>query len=117
MEWGAHPLRKIKPDILDTPNLVQLLTFTFTEMLNKAIDHSKGTTVDVRWFLDQQKVSFEIDDDGIGAFASIRESLMLADDYQAVGELSKGKQTTDPAHHSGLGIFFTSKMVELRAMG
>jgi hypothetical protein len=46
------------------------------------------------------------------AFGSIRESRGLADDFQAVGELSKGKQTTDPAHHSGLGIFYTSKMAD-----
>lgn len=104
-------LGKIDPDILDTPNLMKILTFAFTEMVNNAIDHSKGTIVDIRWFLEHDEVAFEIDDDGIGAFASIRQSRGLKDNYQAIGELSKGKQTTDPAHHSGLGIFFTSRMV------
>jgi anti-sigma regulatory factor (Ser/Thr protein kinase) len=111
--WGEQrlALRQIDPDILDTPNLLKILTFGFTEMVNNAIDHSKGSIVNVRWYLGQEQVAFEIEDDGVGAFASIRESRGLADDYQAVGELSKGKQTTDPAHHSGLGIFFTSRMV------
>jgi anti-sigma regulatory factor (Ser/Thr protein kinase) len=111
--WGNEriALRQSDPDILDTPNLMQILNFTFTEMVNNAIDHSKGSTVDVRWFLEQEQVAFEVEDDGVGAFASIRASRGLADDFQAVGELSKGKQTTDPAHHSGLGIFFSSRMV------
>lgn len=112
--WGEQRLafRTVDPDILDTPNLMQILNFAFTEMVNNAIDHSKGGTLNVRWFLDQEEVAFEIDDDGVGAFASIRQSRELENDFQAVGELSKGKQTTDPAHHSGLGIFFTSRMVD-----
>jgi anti-sigma regulatory factor (Ser/Thr protein kinase) len=111
--WGNEriALRQIDPDILETSNLAQILNFAFTEMVNNAIDHSKGSTVDVRWFLGREMIAFEVEDDGVGAFASIRESRGLADDYQAVGELSKGKQTTDPARHSGLGIFFTSRMV------
>jgi anti-sigma regulatory factor (Ser/Thr protein kinase) len=111
--WATErvALREIDPDIVETPNLVKILNYAFTEMVNNAIDHSKGTTVLVRWFLGPEQISFEVEDDGIGAFASIRESRGLADDHQAVGELSKGKQTTDPTRHSGLGIFFTSRMV------
>jgi len=112
--WGEQRLafRSIDPDILDTPNLMKILNFAFTEMVNNAIDHSLGSTLHVRWYLSQEQVAFEIDDDGVGAFASIRQSRELEDDFQAVGELSKGRQTTDPAHHSGLGIFFTSRMVD-----
>lgn len=61
-------------------------------MVNNAIDHSKGSTVNVRWFLRQEQVAFEIDDDGVGAFASIRKSRELEDDFQAVGELSKASR-------------------------
>ena len=39
--------------------------------------------------------------------------LVLASEFEAAQELSKGKKTTDPARHSGEGIFFTSKAVEL----
>ncbi|HWE65218.1 MAG TPA: DUF4325 domain-containing protein [Acidimicrobiales bacterium] len=112
--WGNEriALGRIDPDILETPNLFRILNFAFTEMVNNAIDHSKGNTIDVRWFVGPERIDFEVEDDGVGAFASIRQSRGLDDDYQAVGELSKGKQTTDPAHHSGLGIFFTSRMVD-----
>ncbi len=111
--WGDEQiaLRQIDPDILEPSNLRQLLTFTFTEMVNNAIDHSRGNTLNTRWFVESDQLGFEVEDDGVGAFASIRQARGLADDYQAVGELSKGKQTTDPDHHSGLGIFFTSQMV------
>ena len=112
--WGREriALRQLAPDIEGPTALWQILIFAFTEMVNNAIDHSKGTTLAVRWFLEPVQIAFEVEDDGIGAFTSIRESRGLADDFQAVGELSKGKQTTDPAHHSGLGIFFTSKMAD-----
>jgi hypothetical protein len=34
-------------------------------------------------------------------------------EFEAVQELSKGKRTTDRQHHSGEGIFFSSKIVDL----
>ncbi len=104
-------LGQIDPDVFEAPNVVKILNFAFTEMVNNAIDHSRGSTVDVRWFVDPERIVFEIDDNGVGAFFDIRQQHNLADDFEAIGELSKGKQTTDPAHHSGLGIFFTSRMV------
>ena len=58
-------------------------------------------------------MKFHISDDGIGAFRSIRESFELNQDLEAVGELSKGKRTTMPAAHTGEGIFFTSKLVDI----
>ena len=69
------------------------------------------STVVVRWFLKQDRIIFEVEDDGVGAFFTIREEHHLASDLEALGDLSKGKQTTDPDRHSGLGIFFTSRMV------
>ena len=111
--WGAEKLalRSLDPEIEDAPNVISILNFAFTEMVNNVIDHSKGTHLNVRWFLSDD-VSFEVEDDGIGAFVSIRQARGLPDDFQAIGELSKGKQTTDPARHSGLGIFLTSKIVD-----
>jgi anti-sigma regulatory factor (Ser/Thr protein kinase)/DNA-binding transcriptional ArsR family regulator len=112
--WGMEKraLREIAPNALENPAVVNVLNFAFTEMVNNAIDHSHGTNIDVRWFVAAGRIAFEIEDDGIGAFASLRESRRLKNDFQAVGELSKGKQTTDPDRHSGLGIFLTSRMVE-----
>jgi hypothetical protein len=37
----------------------------------------------------------------------------LASDFEAVQELSKGKRTTDRKRHTGEGIFFTSKAVDI----
>ncbi|MGC1419587.1 MAG: DUF4325 domain-containing protein [Acidimicrobiales bacterium] len=112
--WGSEriALRQFDPDIEEMPTFRQVLNFAFTEMVNNAIDHSKGTELQVRWFLKEKMFAFEIEDDGIGAFESLRESRGLRDDFEAVGELSKGKQTSDPARHSGLGIFLTSRLVD-----
>lgn len=111
--WGTEriALRELDPEIEQTSNLLQILNFTFTEMVNNAIDHSHGSKLTIRWFLEDHRVTFDVEDDGVGAFAEIRQSRGLADDFQAIGELSKGKQTTDPTRHSGLGIFFSSRMV------
>jgi anti-sigma regulatory factor (Ser/Thr protein kinase) len=90
----------------------RIIEYAFGEMLNNAIDHSDGRQVDVSVRLDRERLSFEVRDDGVGALRRLREGLGLADDLAAVQELSKGKRTTDPAHHTGEGIFFTSKAVD-----
>ena len=53
-----------------------------------------------------------IHDDGIGIFKRIAQALSLQDIRFALLELSKGKFTTDPLHHSGEGIFFVSRMCD-----
>ncbi|MGH9018574.1 MAG: STAS-like domain-containing protein, partial [Acidimicrobiales bacterium] len=94
------------------PNVNKVLDFVFTEMLNNAIDHSSGGTVNVRWVLQgANTIVFEIEDDGVGVFRNMMTSRSLTDEFDAIGEISKGKQTTAPAQHSGLGIFFSSKIV------
>ncbi len=104
--------KRFDPFIFDDhPNVKKVLDFTFTEMLNNAIDHSEGKHIEVRWFMrDQKTIVFEIDDDGVGVFRKMTNSRSLADEFEAIGEISKGKQTTAPKHHSGLGIFFSSKI-------
>lgn len=105
-------LRELDPDVEATSNLMRILIFAFTEMVKNAIEHSKGSELHVHWFLRETFLAFEVEDDGIGAFRSLRESRGLTNDFEAVGELSKGKQTTDPERHSGLGIFLTSRSVD-----
>lgn len=51
-------------------------------------------------------------DDGVGIFEKISQAMSLPDRRLAILELSKGKFTTDPANHSGEGIFFTSRMFD-----
>jgi hypothetical protein len=110
--WGeeSRALRELDLAVFDNPKVRPVLNFTFTEMVNNAIDHSQGTTIVVRWFYSADQIAFEVDDDGIGAFRNMRESRDLSSDFDAIGEIAKGKQTTAPSRHSGLGIYFSSRM-------
>lgn len=49
---------------------------------------------------------------GEGIFLKIQHALNLYDPREAILELAKGKFTTDPARHSGEGIFFSSKVFD-----
>lgn len=96
----------------DSPNLRAICQHGFTEILNNAIDHSDSP--DARLYFKRTPVSVEliISDYGIGIFRKISEALDLESHQQALIELAKGKLTTDPARHSGEGIFFTSRMFD-----
>ncbi|HJL41826.1 MAG TPA: DUF4325 domain-containing protein [Myxococcales bacterium LLY-WYZ-16_1] len=89
----------------------RLVHYALTEMVNNAIDHSDGSTVLVKVEMRHRKLLLEVQDDGVGVYAKVREHLKLADELEALQEISKGKTTTDPERHSGEGIFFTSKCV------
>lgn len=93
-------------------NVMNIWHYGFTEMFNNAIDHSGGSTVTVT--LKKTAVSTEIElfDNGVGIFKKIQAALNLLDERHAVLELAKGKFTTDPANHSGEGIFFSSRMFD-----
>lgn len=108
----VETLQGLRPAVFTNPNVRSILHWAFTAMLNNAVDHSLGSTVRVGWLADSSSVSFEVEDDGIGVFRNVRESRGLNDDFEAIGEVAKGKQTTAPERHSGMGIFFTSKMVD-----
>jgi len=83
--------------------------YTFTEMVNNAIDHSGGTVLLVTAVVSAAGVLVDIADDGIGVFRHVRESLHLPEDVEAVFVLEKGRFTTQPARHTGEGIFFSAK--------
>jgi anti-sigma regulatory factor (Ser/Thr protein kinase) len=91
----------------------KIMAYAFTEMLNNAIDHSASETATITWWADADQWSFEVRDYGVGAYPKLREGLHLASEFEAVQELSKGKRTTDRQHHTGEGIFFTSKAVDI----
>ncbi|MFV9673287.1 MAG: STAS-like domain-containing protein, partial [Acidimicrobiia bacterium] len=57
-------------------------------------------------------VTISIEDAGVGAFEKVRVGKHLESHFDALGQLSKGKLTTDPERHTGEGIFFTSKVVD-----
>jgi len=90
-------------------NVEDIMHYGFTEILNNAIEHSGGTSVMVS--IERTALDFEIiiNDDGEGIFKKIQRTLNLYDERESVLELAKGKLTTDPSHHTGEGIFFTSR--------
>jgi anti-sigma regulatory factor (Ser/Thr protein kinase) len=93
-------------------NVRSILAYSFTEMLNNAIDHSGGDEARVIVSARPERFWFEVHDDGVGAFRHVRERLGLEDELEAIQQLSKGKETTAPERHSGEGIFFTSRAVD-----
>lgn len=87
--------------------------YAFTEIFNNALDHSGSHTVDVEVQRVEDRVRFVIRDEGVGIWQQIRAAYGLRSSLDAVAELSKGKVTTRPERHSGEGIFFVSKAVDL----
>ena len=103
----------IRPALGDLPaNVLTIWQHGFTEIMNNAIEHSAGTKVVVSFFKTAIATMMVINDDGQGIFKKIQRELGLYNEHDAVLELAKGKLTTDPARHSGEGIFFTSRMFD-----
>lgn len=103
----------IAPVLGDTPdNVKDIWQYGFTEMFNNAIDHSGGTTIIVKVAKTAAATEMVVLDDGVGIFRKIQQALGLLDERHAVLELAKGKLTTDPARHSGEGIFFSSRVFD-----
>ena len=90
----------------------RILHYVFTEMVNNAIDHSKAKSIEIDVRIRGQFVAVEVADDGIGAFQNVRRALRLGSPLEAIGEISKGKTTTDPERHTGHGVFFSSKAAD-----
>lgn len=103
----------IAPRLAGLPdNVLEIWQYGATEMLNNAIDHSRGSTLIVALEKTAMTAELMVLDDGVGIFRKIQNALNLADERHAVLELAKGKLTTDPEHHTGEGIFFTSRMFD-----
>jgi anti-sigma regulatory factor (Ser/Thr protein kinase) len=90
-------------------NIAEICDYGFTEMVNNAVDHSEGRSVYILAERTRESISITVRDDGEGIFLRIARLLHLHDPRESLLELSKGKLTTDPEHHTGEGIFFTSR--------
>lgn len=102
--------RDIKPALgLMPDNVLNIWNYCFTEMFNNVIDHSAAQKVTIGLKKSAIATQIILDDDGVGIFKKIQAKLGLLDERHAVLELAKGKFTTDPANHSGEGIFFSSR--------
>ncbi|MBU1163931.1 DUF4325 domain-containing protein [Patescibacteria group bacterium] len=93
-------------------NVIEILNYAFTEMLNNAIEHSQSKNIEVEINRNKENIHFEIVDRGIGIYNNIMKKKKLKNDLEAIQDLLKGKQTTMPQAHSGEGIFFTSKIAD-----
>jgi len=93
-------------------NVVDICHYGFTEMLNNVIDHSESKEAAIGFEQNAKEIRLTVIDEGIGIFNKIARDLGLEDTRHAVLELSKGKLTTDREHHTGEGIFFTSRMFD-----
>jgi anti-sigma regulatory factor (Ser/Thr protein kinase) len=93
-------------------NVQSIWHYGFTEMFNNVIDHSDATWVSISLKKTSAATTIQIFDNGVGIFKKIQAALELTDERHAVLELAKGKFTTDPANHSGEGIFFSSRMFD-----
>lgn len=105
--------RDVRPLLGDASvSAIDIWEFCFTEILNNAIDHSGGTQITVEVGPVNGSTEMLVSDDGVGIFTKIQTTLGLTDERHAILELAKGKLTTDPANHTGQGIFFTSRLVD-----
>lgn len=106
--------REFARPLLDgiSANVLGVCQYGFTEMVNNAIDHSEGNHVVCRVRRSAISLELRVSDDGVGILKKLKENLNLDDERHAVLELSKGKLTTDPARHTGEGIFFSSRMFD-----
>lgn len=108
----------IYPVIEDLPeNIKHIWIYSFTEMMNNAIEHSKAKDIYINISRNALSTEIAILDNGIGIFNNIISYIknvrgidITVED--AMTELFVGKLTTAEANHSGEGIFFTSRMMD-----
>lgn len=106
--------REVAAPVLSTlpENVRNIWHYGVTEMVNNAIDHSGSGKIHVGITRNPLHTTAWVTDDGEGIFLKIQKALNLFDPRESILELAKGKLTTDPANHTGEGIFFSSKMFD-----
>lgn len=82
-------------------------------MLNNAIEHSQSEWIEIKIEKNEEYLSFEVRDFGIGVYKNVMNKRKLNSELEAIQDLLKGKVTTQPQSHSGEGIFFSSKSGDL----
>ena len=108
-ETVAAEIARIRP--LE-PDAARSLAYAASEIINNAVDHSRGRTVEVTVAFERRGATVTtIRDDGVGVFRRVCEDFAIATPYDAIVQLEKGKLTSDPSRHSGEGLFFSSKAI------
>lgn len=96
-------------------NVRNIWYYCFTEMMNNIIDHSQAESVSIFIVQNYMYTSIVLNDDGVGVFNKIQNHYGFPSLEDAIIELFKGKLTTDTEHHSGEGIFFSSRIMDVFA--
>jgi anti-sigma regulatory factor (Ser/Thr protein kinase) len=120
----THPREGLDEDVVWREGVAPLIAglpesardvwhYGVTEMVNNAVDHSGGSEVRVGLRRNALFTQIVVADDGEGIFLKIQRGLGLHDPREAILELAKGKVTTDPERHTGEGIFFTSRIMDV----
>jgi anti-sigma regulatory factor (Ser/Thr protein kinase) len=105
----ASDIARIRPLEPDESHSLQ---YAATEVINNAAEHSRGRWVELAAeFASGGATILTVKDDGVGVFARVCEDFGFASPRDAIVQLEKGKLTSDPARHSGEGLFFSSKAV------
>jgi anti-sigma regulatory factor (Ser/Thr protein kinase) len=108
-ERVARDIERVRPLAVDER---ESLHYAASEMINNAIDHSEGRTVEIEGSFEAGgTTTVTVRDDGIGVFRRICRDFGFASPEEAIVQLEKGKLTSDPSRHSGEGLFFSSKAV------
>lgn len=94
-------------------NIQSMWEYSISEMLNNAIDHSEAHEIIITVVKNYLYTSVSIYDDGVGIFRKIKDYYEYDSLDTAIVELFKGKLTTDQDNHSGEGIFFTSRIMDI----
>lgn len=98
-------------------NVFSVWRYSFTEMMNNAIEHSLAKNIHVKVITDALNTRIVISDDGIGIFRNIQNYMSMEKGQtlaldECVPLLFAGKFTTAKSLHSGEGIFFTSHLMD-----
>ncbi len=111
-ESDILPLLKNLPE-----NVVKIWYYTFCEIMNNAIEHSRAEEIGVMVSSNVLFTHIFISDNGVGIFENIRKYIfdetktdISVDDAMSI--LFVGKMTTNKESHSGEGIFFTSRSLD-----
>jgi len=108
-ESVAAGIAQIRPLSVEASRSLQ---YAATEVINNAIEHSRGTNVTVSVdFGAAESTVVRVHDDGVGVFRRICGDFGFPTPRDAIVQLEKGKLTSDPENHSGEGLFFSSKAV------
>ncbi|MGH8802483.1 MAG: STAS-like domain-containing protein [Casimicrobiaceae bacterium] len=104
----------VSPVVAELPqNVRDIWHYAATEMINNAIDHSGAREVLVGVRRNALYTEVLVADEGEGIFVKIQRALGLYHPREAILELAKGKLTTAPDRHTGEGIFFTSRAIDV----